>query len=326
MTLAALGYVGYGLEASAYEGTFVAPTTLLPVTSFSFDDSNEYITPDQIRGSRDRSIALAGPYSTSGSIDLELIPNGIALLLKSALASNGLVQTTAGSGYYTHVFTPGNTSPTMTFEGSAGDNALIRRYGGIRVGSMEVMASFGEIVTSSFQLEGTTRTTIAAGSAYSSPYSNFSQVTPFHFDGAKIQRNNVDIGNVKSFTFGVNNNIDRIGTLRRTRSYKRTVLGMRDVSLSMTLDFQDSSDYDLFLAETEFSVKLDLEGTYITGTSGPKYSLVIDIPRVRYNMTSVPISGGGYIEQSVDCQILRPLNGNPILTLTLINNESSVPS
>lgn len=319
MTLASLGYVGYGVEST--EGTLVSPTIFLPVTSFSFDDSNDYIVPDQIRGNRDRSIALAGPYSTSGSIDMELVPNGISALLRSAFASSGANVASSYTGsYYTHEFTPGNASPTFTFEGSAGDNVLIRRYGGIRVNTFDLQASFGEIVTASFGLEGTTRATTLTAQNES-----FAQVIPFHFDGAKIWRDGSAVGNVKSFTFGINNNIDRIGTLARTRSYRRTVLGMRDASLSMTLDFDSPDDYNLFLAETEFEIKLDLEAGYINGTSGQRNLITITIPRVRYNNTSVPISGNNYIEQSVDCQILRPLNNDPVMMVVLKNNESSVP-
>jgi hypothetical protein len=321
MTLASLGYVGYGIEGT--EGTFVSPTTYLPVTSFSFDDSNDYMVPDQIRGSRDRSIALAGPYSTSGSIDMELVPNGIVPLLYAAFAgdANTISNTSAyvsPTSYYIHTIIPGDDSPyTFTFEGNAGD-ALIRRYGGIRVNSFEIQSSFGEIVTASFALEGTTRGTLPLVNGATE---NFAQVVPFHFIDTKIQRNGSDIGNVKSFTFGVNNNIDRIGTLRRTRAYKRTVMGMRDVSLSMTLDFQSDTDYTIFLAEQEFSVTLDFEAGYISGTSGPKYAFKLYIPRVRYNNTSVPISGGDYIEQSVDCQILRPLSGAPIVEVWLQNGS-----
>lgn len=316
MTLASLGYVGFGIEST--EGTFVSPSTYLPVTSFSFDDSNDYMVPDQIRGSRDRSIALPGPYSTSGSLDIELVPNGIVPLIYSALAADSASTSTyytSPTSYYIHSLTAGKDSPyTFTFESSAGD-ILYRRYGGIRVNTMEIQASFGEIVTASFGLEGTTR------AIYSGPYASesFAQVVPFHFTDSKIQLASVDKVNVKSFTFGINNNIDRIGTLRRTRAYKRTVMGMRDVSLSMTLDFQDATDYQRFLDEDEFSITLDFEAGYISGTSGPKYSFTISIPRVRYNNTSVPISGGDYIEQSVDCQILRPLDGSPILTAVLQN-------
>jgi hypothetical protein len=316
MTLASLGYVGYGIEAT--EGDFIQPSTYLPVTSFTFDDSNDYMVPDQIRGSRDRSIALPGPYSTSGSLDIELVPNGIVPLLYSAFAADSASTSTyytSPSSYYIHSLTTGNDSPyTFTFESSAGD-ILYRRYGGIRVNTMEVQASFGEIVTASFGLEGTTR------GIYSGPYASesFSQVVPFHFVDSKVLLNGGDKLNVKSFTFGINNNIDRIGTLRRTRAYKRTVMGMRDVSLSMTLDFQDTTDYQKFLDETEFSVVLDFEAGYINGSSGPKYTFTITIPRVRYNNTSVPISGGDYIEQSVDCQVLRPMTGAAILTAVLQN-------
>lgn len=322
MSIATLGYVGYGVETT--EGTFVSPTIFLPVTSFSFDDSNEYLVPDQIRGSRDRTIAMAGPYTVSGNMEMELVPNGIAALLKSAFASQGSTATTdlAANSAYRHVFTPGNESPYFTFEANAAD-VLIRKYGGLRVNTLEINGAFGEIIRATFGLEGTTRgTTSLPGSS-----ETFSQVVPFTFSGAYVSIAGSEVANVKSFTFGVNNNIDRVGTLRKTRSYRRTMLGMRDVTLSMALDFstQDgSTDYDRFLNETEFAVMLFMEGTYVTGTSGIKNSLKIEIPRVRYSTTSIPISGTDFIEQSVECQILRPTNGNDILTATLINSETSV--
>lgn len=320
MSLATLGYVGYGAETN--EGTFVSPTIFLPVTSFSFDDSNEYIVPDQIRGSRDRSIALAGPYTTSGTVEMELVPNGIAALLKSAFAAKGAntVSTYTGSnGAYSHVFTPGSDSPYFTFEANAAD-ILIRKYGGIRVNTLEINAAFGEIVTASFGLEGTTRGTTSLPGASET----FSQVVPFSFSGAYVEIAGSPVANVKSFTFGVNNNIDRMGTLQKTRAYSRTVLGMRDVTLSMALDFTDTDAYTKFLAEDEFTVMLYLEGGYVTGTSGTKNSLKIEIPRVRYATTSIPISGADFIEQSVECQILRKLDNTAIFTATLVNNETSV--
>src|SRR4051812_45000812 len=116
MSLGALGYVGYGVES--VEGTAVAPTFYLPVNSFSFDDSNDFIVPDQIRGSRDRSIAMAAPYAVSGSAELDLIPTDIGLLLKSAFCAT-IVSSSYSGGGYQHVFTPGSTEPTLTFESSA---------------------------------------------------------------------------------------------------------------------------------------------------------------------------------------------------------------
>jgi hypothetical protein len=151
MTLGALGYVGYAVETT--EGTPVAPTIFLPVSSFNFEDTNDYIVPDQIRGTRDRSVLMPSPYMTSGAMDMELIPNGIAPLLRSAFAAGGALVTSsayAGGGYQ-HVFVPGGTSPTFTFESSAAD-ILVMRYGGIRVNTLEINAAFGEIVTSTWDL------------------------------------------------------------------------------------------------------------------------------------------------------------------------------
>ena len=319
MTIGALGYVGFGLET--VEGTAVAPTVFLPVSSFNFDNTNDYIIPDQTRGNRDRSIALPAPFATSGSMDLELVPNGIAALLRSAFASAGALVASSpySGGGYEHVFTPGNASPTFTFEASAAD-ILIMRYGGVRVNTLEINSAFGEIVTSSWGLEGTTRAKHTGAVATET----FAQQVPFHFTGANMLRTGVEVGSIKSFNFSVGNNIDRVGTLRKTRNWRRSTLGMRDVGLSATIDFEATTEMDLFLAETEFEVNLHMEGGFVSGTSGPRNTLSITMPRVRWNSNNLPLAPGDVLEQSVEATILRPMDGNPILTARLINNEQTV--
>lgn len=316
MSLGALGYVGYGVEST--EGVFVAPTKFLPVTSFSFEDTNDFIVPDQIRNTRDRSVAMAAPYMTSGSMELELIPNDISTLLKSAFAAS--VSTSAyGGGGYQHTLTPGDTSPTLTFESNAAD-ILVMRYGGIRVNTLEIKAAFGEIVTSSWGLEGTTR---AKQGSETPP--TYTDVVPLHFTGADVFVAGTQNVMVKDFTFSVGNNIGRIGTLRKTRSWRRTALGMRDTNLAATLDFTDTAEYDRFLAETEFVVKLHLEGAAgMSGMGSNKPMLEITINKVKWNKVGVALSAGDYLEQAVDALILKP-NGGNVFDAKLINNETSVP-
>lgn len=315
MSLGAIGYVGYGVES--VEGTAVAPTKFLPVTSFSFEDTNDYLVPDQIRGDRDRYVAMAAPYMTSGTMELELIPNDIASLLKSAAAGSVVSSAYAGGGYQ-HVITPGNVSPTFTFESSAG-GILVMRYGGIRVNTLEINSAFGEIVTSSWGLEGTTR--VKQGAETPETYAD---VMPFHFSGAQVSIAGTPMAHVKDFNFSVGNNLERIGTLRRTRGWRRTALGMRDVGLSMTLDFTDASEYDRFLAESFFAVDILLEGEAgVTGLGTNKPALRIQIPKVRWNTAGVPLSAGDFLEQSAEALILRP-NGGDIFTMTLVNNEPTV--
>jgi hypothetical protein len=314
MSLGALGYVGYGVEVT--DGTFVAPTKWLPVSSFSFEDSNDFIVPDQIRHSRDKYIAMAAPYVVSGSMEMELIPTDIASLLKSAFAATVSSGAYAGGGYE-HVYTPASAEPTFTFESSAAD-VLIMRYAGVRVNTLEIKAAYGEIVTASFGLEGTNRA--KQGSAGSPTYSD---VVPFHFSGVDIKvASGTLLTTVKEFTFGVNNNMERIGTLRKTRSWKRMALGMREVTLSLTIDFTDTSEYDRFLAETIFDVDLHLTSTTVAGGAIPS-TLRIQIPNVRWNKVAVPLSAGDYLEQSVEALIVAP-TGSPIFTARLINSESTV--
>lgn len=317
MSLGALGYVGYGVETS--EGTFVAPTKFLPVTSFSFEDSNDFMVPDQIRHSRDRYIAMAAPYPVSGTMEMELIPTDIATLLKSAFTATVNSSGYAGGGYQ-HVFTPASALDFLTFEGSAADT-LIMRYSGVRVNTLEIKAAFGEIVTATFGLEGLGRTKQGGASSPS-----FTNVTPFNFSGVDIKVDGgTPLGTVKDFTFGINNNLTRIGTLRKTRSWRRMALGMREVSLALTIDFTDTVEYDRFLSEDIFDVDLHMEGESALSGMSAKPILRVAVPNVRWNKVGIPLNAGDYLSQAVEALIVAPIGGN-IFIATLVNNEATVPS
>ena len=318
MSLGALGYVGYGQETT--EGVFVAPTIFIPVNSFSFEDTNETLKPAQIRGSRDRYVSSPAPYMTSGSMDQELISKGIGPLLVSAFSASGLVTTSAyAGGGYQHVLVPGNLSPTFTFESSLAD-ILVMRYGGIRVNTLEIGAAFGELVTASWGLEGTTRVKHTGPSTEA-----YNDDETFSFTGASIKVAGANVGNIKSFTATVGNNLDRIGTLRKTRNWKRTVPGMRDLGLSMVADFDSSADYDLFLAATEFSVELHLEGSANqTGMGTSKPALVLSYPRVTWGGVGIPLTTEDYLEQSVEADIMRPRVSGNAVDVTLVNSDPTI--
>jgi hypothetical protein len=312
MSLGALGYVGYGVETT--EGTAVAPTFFVPVDSFSFEDSNDFLVPDQIRGSRDRSIAMAAPYSVSGSMEAALIPVDIGPLLLSAFSAT-VASSSYGGGGYQHIFTPGSAEPTLTFESSAAD-ILVMRYSGVRVNTLELKAAFGEIVMATFGLEGLNRE--KQGSASSEDYSD---VVPFHFSGASVKVDGTQVCTVQDATFSVGNNLERIGTLCKTRAWRRMALGMRDVNLSLTVDFTDDEEYDRFLTEDEFDVELHFEAATIPTTSN-KYTLVIAIPKVKWNKVGLPLSAGDYLQQSIEALIVKP-DGAAIFTATWVTSQNA---
>jgi hypothetical protein len=318
-SLSNVGYVGLGRET--VEGTQVAPTVFLPVSSFSIDSTVEPITPEQLRGSRDKYIMMPSAYSVSGTMDMELPSAYIGAILVSAMAaaeSGGITTSAYAGGGYQHVIVPGSSSYTYTFETSAAD-ILFMRYGGIRVNTLDINASFNEIVTASVGLEGTTRSKQGTGTSETYDAGN-----PFHFDGASVKINGSTVANVKNFSFTLGNNIERIGTLRKTTTWSRTDLGPRDVGLTMTMDFQNTTDYDLFLAGTEFAVQLHLEAGYVAGGSGPRRTLVIDIPRAIYSTINAPLTAGSMIEQAVTCTIVRPVNNTAIVTMTYITPEFTI--
>jgi len=98
-------------------------------------------------------------------------------------------------------------------------------------------------------------------------------------------------------------------------------LGMREVTLALTLDFTDDAEYDRFNAGATFEVQLHLEGEVITGAV--KHTLSITIPEVRWTKVGVPLSAGDYLEQSVEATITKAA-GSDIFTAVLVNNEETL--
>jgi hypothetical protein len=320
----ALGYVGFGKETT--EGTFATVDKFLAATSVSFDDSNDYLSPMTIRGSRDMTLALPAPFTVNGSLEMPLVSEDVELLLKSAFAASSATTGVVGvASAYSHVFTPGNASPTFTFEkyaaGSDGGStgALQMQYSGVRVNTLELRASFGEIVTATVGLDGTDRQRVSPATPLTPSYAAVS-VNPFHFNGAKVSIGGSDSAIVKDLTLSVNNNVEHIGTLRQTRGFSRVAMGAREITLSMSMDFQDGTEYDRLLNDSEFAVELTFRGPLITGST--YHSLVVTLPRVKYRTVGVPLSAGDMISQDVECTVLKPVGGN-IATVTLINTKSA---
>jgi hypothetical protein len=320
----ALGYVGFGKETT--EGTFATVNKFLAATSVSFDDTNDYLSPMTLRGSRDMTLALPAPFSVNGSLEMPLVSEDVELLLKSAFAASSASTGVVGvASAYSHVFTPGNASPTFTFEryngGADGGatGALQMQYSGVRVNTLELRASFGEIVTATLGLDGTDRQRVSPASPLTPSYATVS-VNPFHFNGAKVSIGGSDSAIVKDLTLSVNNNVEHIGTLRQTRGYSRVAMGAREITLSMSMDFQDGTEYDRLLNDSEFAVELTFRGPLITGTT--YHSLVVTLPRVKYRTVGVPLSAGDLISQDVECTVLKPVSGD-IATVTLVNTKSA---
>jgi len=322
----ALGYIAYGKETT--EGTFVTAGKFLAANNFNFDDTNEYLSPMTIRGTKDMTLAMPAPFNVTGTLEMPLVPDDIELLLKSAFSAS-TVTTAGASSSYSHVFTPGAISPTFTFEGYTGGSdglttdGLIRQYGGVRVNTLELRASFGEIVTASFGLDGSTRQTkplVGGNLDPLSPVYADTSLQPFHFNGAKVQFDGTDKATVKDLTFSINNNVEHIGTLRQTRNFSRVASGAREITMSMSMDFQDTSDYQALLDEDEFGVTLVFRGSLVGGSVYNQ--LTVDLPRVKFRRVGVPISAGDFITQDVECTVLKP-NASDIATVTLVNGKSA---
>jgi hypothetical protein len=262
---------------------------------------------------------------TTGTVELLLPTDSIALWLQEAFSATYLTTAYAGGYGYSHVFTPGNSSYTATVTTSH-QNVLTTQYTGVRVNTFEIRGTFGEIVTASMGLTG------VAASDYAgtfTPSYDATSCAPLHFTGATVSIAGAANADVKDFTFNINNNVSAIGTLRATRNYYRVAMGPREIGLSMTMDFTSDDEYDRFAADSEFAVIILLQGSTLTTLSGVASAaglqqLKIELPRVKYRRIGIPINASDFISQDVECTVLKPCSATAIATVTLISNDGTV--
>lgn len=305
-----LGQIGWKSETVWNTGVVV--DTFSPLLSESItNDGGAAIPSDGIRaGRRIRSAHKRSAPIIGGDISQELGNAAIAALLKHCF---GAVATT-GVGPFTHTYTPGSLNDD-SFTCQVGRPSIdgtvrARTFTGTKVPSWEIAANAGENV----QFNATVSAAAETGATALATASYPAAWEPFVY-----HEGSVTVGGaattVDSFSISADNMLrtDRLA-IGHTTITEQLENGLRDITISLEMDFEDLTMYNHFLNDDSLTLVLALNNGTDTFTVTAKGYLTGSSPT---------LTGPEILKQSLEFVTESATSDADALTAVLVNGEST---
>jgi hypothetical protein len=306
-----LASLGYAKEPTA--GTREVPDHFIEHVSESMILDQKKIKSSGLAAGRRVLKAFSnGNSSTAGTVQMELVPEGIGELLE--LCMGGLA--TTGAGPYLHTLTPGDLK-TGTFQfGRPSTNGTVRvfEYTGCMVAGWTLSCDAtgdGAMIEFSFDLVGVTETTNQTLTTVSYP-----TITA---RWTSVQASLLVAGSaycVNSFTLSGNNNIDTDFKACLATAGKPEIResGMREYTGSLTADFDDLTQYNRYVGSAQSALVITIDD----GVS----DLTITT-NVMYTGSTPTVNGPEVVKQESPFECLSATSDAAAITMVLTNGDSA---
>ena len=267
-----------------------------------------------------QSQALIGKSATRegarGGIVFPVRPDNITNILKSvmgAVTSTIIGATTA----YTHVFKMADDLLSLTLR--VGKELGEEIYAGCVTDSLALSGAADDNLQASVGIIGAQKPTTGA---IGTP--NFSALQTFPYQQNVVTLGGAAFAVCEGFVLQVNRSIDDFRvcgdlTLPRIKPQNRMVSGR------MVLDFADTTQRDIFLADTELAnLRFKFEGGAIPAAPASKYTFDILLPKLWYVAYPGPnLRGRARLQATADFGALYDVT-NTELMITVINEETTI--
>ncbi len=314
-------FAEFNSESLSWEPTWLEPSGLRAGTKFK-------------RASR----LVQSRQTVSGSIELEHATRNMGALWKLALGSTVTTPTVVLGSAYKQVHVPGDyIGKSATFQvGRPEPSGTVRAhtYAGCKVAGWEFSCSDGEYATLSLDIEGrseATATALATASYVAGmEVFNFSQVTVFKLGGtASTAAGETTIASgvtVPTVVTGITLSGE---TPMATERYGLGNAGLKNEPLendtptvtgTLSAEWDRTTFYDLFKANTTTALELKFEGSVISGTD--KNTLSFILPAVKFKMVAPNVDGPDVIQADVDFEAYSD-ETNPAIQVKLISADST---
>lgn len=349
MAVASTGYILVGYEELDTPGVALSRTPAnyqaFPAEEVEFDPAKEFIDFMEIRGSRQASITLDGPFRPTANMKGALYPVGVTGMLLAG--TFGAVSSTASGGVTTHVFSDAAALPTFTLERANAQTAatIIEQVSGCKIESLQLACAFGEKadLTVNFQVQKKPATLESTFNEVQSPATtkiplsmlpyktdNSTPVEPVTFKGASVFWKQYDaddvLGNetalatIKSVNVEFNNTLSRQESLNGTDYAYKIFEGGMESTLSGTLVFEDLTMYNKMMSGAPVAIRLLMESnTEIV--SGTKHSIEFYWPRVKVSKASLPFTAGEVIESDVEFKVIFDQKTGKLVEVKMKNED-----
>jgi hypothetical protein len=312
-----------GISAQQSFNTATNSWEYLPFISEGLATEKEILTEEGMVGRFAENDFHEGMERTAGDVVFEPDPVNIGHLLKGVFGSSvSSTITGAMSGdVFEHIFVP----TTNDFDAkSALPPYTIQMYRD--VGSA---FQYTDTIFNTFNLE------IAAGTIQkmtvgmlSRTMSTMDKTTPSYVTDAPYLWNQTSISIagtantiMENISISFENQVEGIPFLdgtKRIGKWKRTG-GAQLVRISGTMDFEDQTEFNNFVNQTEQRLLIDIDNTSVASI----HMLSIDIPKMHYETYPPLIGGAGRLSVSFTARGAYSVDSSYAIRITLINSRSN---
>lgn len=270
--MAATRYIGMGKETTY--GTAVAATRYgETISSLKPDQGWKIPKPVAYRAFMKKYL---GPYRTRGNIgDFAVEPeNLIGELLLGVFGSVASVQQDTVA--YLHTFSPADTLPSHTVR--VGSEQTERILPGGLIESLTVHFAHDDVINAKAEvLSGFVETKASLGTP---TFTNLQALSMQEASSILTIAGSSKRSTIYDLELTVKNNIPFDKGALDGRTFSRKLVGMREVTGKLSAYFDDATEYDRFIAGTEFALIIQADGPVISGAY--KYFLAFELRKCIY--------------------------------------------
>ena len=341
---------GTGLDAQlgfALETTWGTPVTVTKFVEFdseSIEWQPTYLEPTGLRvGTKFKraSRLVRSRESVSGGFELAFATRTMGTLLKAALGSTVTTPTVVLGSAYKQVHNPGDfLGKSLTIQvGRPEPSGTVRAhtYEGCKISSWEFSVSDGEVAKFKVEVDGQTEltaTALATASFAATPVAelfSFKDVSTFKLGGTVSGSTELSVAGgaavpattvVKSFSLKGDTGMatERFGLGNAGQKAEQLENDTPTITGSLTAEFDRTTFYDVFKANTTTAIELKLEGSVISGTD--KNTIHIICSAAKFKKATPAVDGPDIVQATVDFECYSDEVNAPLM-FKLISADST---
>jgi hypothetical protein len=300
-------------KQSAYGTAATGDFKAFPVRSFNVSATQPFDQQLLIGRGRQPLRPARDVITVAGTIEVPIDVRYIGHWLTGAF---GAVSTTGSSSPYTHVWsTTPTTLPAFTIEKAALDitTPLYFLYQDIMIDRMSLNWEPTGFPYLSLQVTGTSEvksTSSSAGTPTTEIYTPFSNLQNF------VKKDGSSWAKILQAQIEYSNNLDAIRYVGGAGAVGDISPGAIGMSGSIRATMADATIYDLGTAGTLFDLQVGWE-------ISASQKLTFEFEQVELGRGSIPLTGGGRVEQTFPVAASYDESETKALTVTLINDQST---
>lgn len=339
---------GSGLDAQLgfkLETTWGTPVTVDKFVEFdseSIEWQPTYLEPTGLRiGMKYKRVSrlVRSRESVSGGIDLAFATRTMGTLMKAALGSTVTTPTLVLGSAYKQVHNPGDfLGKSLTMQvGRPEPSGTVRAhtYEGVKITGWEFSVGDGEVAKLHLDVDGQTEltaTALATAAFAATPVAelfSFKDVSVFKLGGTVTGATELSVASgvtvptvVKSFSLkgDVGMATERFGLGNAGQKLEQLENDTPTITGTLEAEFDRTTFYDVFKANTTTAIELKLEGSIISGSD--KNTIHIVISAAKFKKATPSVDGPDVVQAAVEFECYSDEVNAPLM-FKLISADST---